>query len=207
MVREKQLTAKQREVLDYLVSSRREGRAPTFREIAEEFGIDVKSAYQRVRKLEQSGLVSRPDKHSHRGLELSAKVSPTGDARSVPVLGRVAAGAPILAVENMDGYSTLPDMFGNPDGVFLLKVQGDSMIDDGIWDGDYVVVRSAPMVRSGEIAVVIIDEDATVKRVHFETGRLRLQPANEKYEPMYVERAREDVRVAGKVVGVMRTVR
>ncbi len=201
----KKPTAKQQEVLDFLLRSRRKGRAPTFREIGVAFGIDVKSAYQRVKRLEENGFVERLG--GHRGLAVCAGVEAEEDPQpgQVPILGRVAAGTPTLAVENIEGYSTLPDMFGPSEGLFLLRIQGDSMIDDGIWDGDYVVVRSMTTARAGDITVGIVEDEATVKRIYFEPGRIRLQPSNELYEPIYVERGSDDFRVAGKVIGVIRS--
>ena len=207
MASRRKLTAKQQEVLEFLIRSRRKGRAPTYREIGEAFDIDVKSAYQRVMKLEENGLVERLG--GHRGL--AVRVEPDSDVDAgprpgqVPILGRVAAGAPTLAVENIDGYTTLPDMFGETQGLFLLRVGGDSMIDDGIWDGDYVVVRSTPTVRGGEIAVGMLDDEATVKRIYFEKGRIRLQPSNELYSPIYIDRKSGDFRIAGRVIGVIRS--
>ena len=112
MPRARKLTRKQKEVLDFLVLCQAEGRAPTFREIGDEFGIDVKSAYQRVRKLEELGHVQRLG--GHRGLKLTAEPGPSAPAGQVPIVGRVAAGAPTLAVENIEGYVALPEFFGSP---------------------------------------------------------------------------------------------
>jgi len=118
----------------------------------------------------------------------------------VPVLGKVAAGQPLLAQEEIEGYFGVPgDMLGDGRG-FLLSVRGDSMIDAGINDGDYVVVREQPTADNGDIVVALLDGEGTVKRFYRENGRVRLQPANPRLDPIYTR----EVEVVGRVVGLFR---
>jgi repressor LexA len=119
----------------------------------------------------------------------------------------VAAGEPILAQENIEGYVNLKDLFGPAEGKFILKVIGDSMADEGIVDGDYVVVAPGEKVQSGQIGVVLLNDEATVKRVRIQRGRIALEPANKAagYKIRYVKKADENVRIIGKVTGCFRT--
>ncbi|HLB73140.1 MAG TPA: transcriptional repressor LexA, partial [Sedimentisphaerales bacterium] len=124
-----------------------------------------------------------------------------------PLVGRVAAGEPILAEENIEEYVSLPDMFGRTDGAFLLKVVGDSMVDEGIMDGDLVLVRPTSTIDNGQIGVVLLDDEATVKRIYIQSNRIALKPANRAagYETRYIKRSERDVRIIGKVIGCLRT--
>jgi repressor LexA len=118
----------------------------------------------------------------------------------LPLVGRVAAGTPLLAEQDIEGYFGVPSELV-PDGRgFLLSVRGDSMVEAGIHDGDYVVVREQPSADDGDIVVALVDGEGTVKRLHRENGRIRLQPANQKMQPIYAD----DVRIVGKVVGLFR---
>lgn len=123
----------------------------------------------------------------------------------IPILGRVAAGRPITAVENLDGYLELNALYGAEH--FALHVRGDSMIDAGIWDGDFVIVREQPRVNNGDIAVAVVEGEATVKRVRIAGSRAELIPANELYRPIIVDLTNTEFRIAGRVVGVHRVVR
>ena len=124
------------------------------------------------------------------------------------MVGRVAAGEPILAQENVEGYLDLKSVFSPTDGSFCLRVMGDSMVDEGIMDGDYVVVRRQAEVSHGELAVVLLDDEATVKRVLIQKDRLGLKPANRAggYCTKYVKRDDKAVRIVGKVVGCFRRI-
>jgi repressor LexA len=130
----------------------------------------------------------------------------TGRPNGIPLVGRVAAGEPILAEQNLEEYVHLESWFRTDDSSFALRVRGDSMIDAGIEDGDLVIVRSQPRVDNGQIGVALLDEEATVKRIYDEGDRWRLQPENPNLEPRFVPKADSNFRIAGKVVGVVRRV-
>jgi repressor LexA len=162
-----------------------------------------------VAALERKGVLER----SRGRIELLGEYRPE---RGIPILGRVAAGSPILAVENVEEHVDLAREFGcgagggagtgaGDDDLFLLRVRGDSMTGAGIHDGDLVLVRSQPAVEDGEIAAVVIGEEATVKRVRLGRGGLRLEPANPRYAPATVD-PEDEVRIAGKVLMAVRTV-
>ena len=123
------------------------------------------------------------------------------DAVYVPVVGRVTAGRPILATENIEYTFPVPSYFVNGSNAFMLKVEGDSMIDAGIHDRDYILVRHQPTAQNGDIVVALIDDEATVKRFFKERNRIRLQPENERYSPIY---ATNNCSIVGKVIGVFR---
>ncbi len=195
------LTARQEQTLRFIQRQfRRHGRSPSYREIAAHLGVDVKSANQHVQALERKGVLERTGGR----IELQGEFRPR---KGIPVLGRVAAGAPILAVENAEEYVDIErELWGDDtDDLFLLRVRGDSMTGAGIHDGDLVLVRSQPKVNDGEIAAVVIGEEATVKRVRFRRNRLRLEPANKRYKPITVG-PDDDVRIAGKVLMAIRRV-
>jgi repressor LexA len=202
----RRLTPRQQQALEFIESRLEENNPPSQREIARHFGLAQNAAYQLVRYLRQKGYLV--DVVGHRSLRLSpeylAKKKP---AQGVPILGRVAAGEPILAEQNIESYVELPGMFGRTQGLFLLKIAGDSMVDEGILDGDYVVVRQRAAIDNGQIGVVLLDEEATVKRVFMQKDRIALKPANRKagYKIRYIKQFDKDVRILGKVVGCIRT--
>ncbi|MBN1256457.1 MAG: transcriptional repressor LexA [Planctomycetes bacterium] len=202
----KQLTEKQQEILDFLIECIREERyTPTVREIAERFGIKSTNAVRdHLAALERKGCLTRRANTS-RGIELAEEYleKPEG----IPIVGRVAAGLPVTAVENLDGYLAFETLFGGNDKLYALRVEGDSMIDDGIWDGDYVIVHEQPSLDNGEIGVAIIDEEATVKRIHRRGKIIELIPANELYQPMEIDPEETPFRIGGKVIGVHRRLR
>jgi repressor LexA len=176
---------------------RRTGRPPTYREIAAELRVDVRSAYQHVDALSRKGVLER----AGRRIELAGRYRPE---RGIPVVGRIAAGTPILATENIEEHVDLSRRL-DEDGLFFLRVHGDSMTGAGINDGDLVLVRPQPRVDDGQIAAVVVGEEATVKRVFVKKGRVHLEPANPAYTTM-VYGPEDDVRIAGRVVMVMRNV-
>lgn len=198
----KRLTRKQKKVLDLLQAAyRREGRSPTYQEMAASLGVTVRAAFQRVQALERKGLLRRDRRH--RGITLAPEVCPEV---GLPVLGRVAAGRPILAMENID-ETIRPPGFRAEAGLFALHVQGDSMTGRGISDGDYAICRTAREIRSGEVGVFLIGEEATVKTARYLRGRkLELHPENPDYSPIRTWECDEEVRLAGKVVGVYRRI-
>lgn len=196
------LTEKQRQIFDFLCASlREEGSIPTVREIGRAFGMaSTNAVHAHLAALERKGYISRRP-GAARGIELAPDF--LAPQRGLPIVGRVAAGRPIEAVENLDGYLDL-DVLYDPADHYALRVSGDSMVDAGIWDGDFVVVRQQAHVESGAIGVAIIDEETTVKRFRWlDNGGLELIPANEKYHP-FVVNEHSDFRIGGKVVGMHR---
>jgi repressor LexA len=180
---------------------KKHGYPPSVREIGHAMGLKSSSTvHMHLKQLEAKGYVYRnPSKP--RAIEV--KVNQPADFEEVvqvPILGRVAAGVPLLAQENREGNFPLPTSLAGRGSTFLLRVRGDSMVEAGILDRDYVIVRQQPTVENGEIAVVLIDDEATVKRFYKESGRIRLQPDNALYQPIIVSSAQ----VVGKVIGVLR---
>lgn len=200
------LTDKQARVLAFIVGRLRKNQPPSQREIAGHFKLAQNAVYQLVRYLKKKGYLV--DSGGHRGLRLSGAYREALAAREgVPILGRVAAGEPILAEENIEGRMSVEKLLGRSEGTFALRVAGDSMIDEGIMDGDYVVVKSGPRIESGQMAVVLLDDEATVKRVFIQKHRIALKPANRKagYKTRYIKAFDKDVRILGKVIGCVRT--
>jgi repressor LexA len=201
---ERRLSHRQRQILDYIVQhTETHGYPPTVREIGEAVGLSSSSTvHAHLKALEQAGLITR-DAVLTRAIRVVS-----GDAEqhkpkrvvSLPVVGRVAAGKPLLAVEDIEDTFPVPrEMLSGEDG-FLLRVKGDSMIEDGILDGDYVVVRRQDTAENGETVVAMVGDEATVKRLYKDKGRIRLQPANSQMEPIFCD----SVEVVGKVVGLIR---
>lgn len=195
-----ELTAKQCKVLQaFRELERRQGRPPTVREIGRRLGMrSTRTVHDHLKALEEAGALVKS--RGARGLAL-----PEG-TRGIPLLGRVAAGAALLAEQNLDGRLDIGSFFGPAEGLFLLKVNGDSMVDAGILPGDFVVVRGGEAPSEGGTAVVLVDGEATVKHLVRRGHVLWLHPANEKYRPMAVDLRAHDARVLGRVVGVVRQV-
>jgi repressor LexA len=196
-----QFTAKQARVLAFIQAQlQRTGRAPSYQETAAHLGVTVRAAYQHVQALARKGVLSTSRRH--RGIRLSAEYMPPV---GIPILGRVAAGTPILAAENVEGYLAIDRLLGDQSQLFALRVKGDSMVDRQIYEGDYVIVRTQPWVEHGDIGVVVIDEEAPVKTIlHRRTG-LWLKPENQhKGYPLVRLKADQRVRIAGKVIAVFR---
>jgi repressor LexA len=211
------LTKRQREVLDFISGWIRErGYPPTLREIGNHFGIkstngvnDHLKALEKKGAIERAGLKSRAMRPvGHGGAVIPMRASPRlGDEMvEIPILGRVAAGQPILAVEDAEDTVKVDRFFVGPHReVFGLRIVGDSMIEDGIFDGDYVFVKKTPTAHSGEIVVAMIGDEATVKRYYPEGDTIRFQPANSRLQPILVRRADfRSVDILGIVVGVYR---
>ncbi|MEM6928245.1 MAG: transcriptional repressor LexA [Myxococcota bacterium] len=207
------LSPRQREMLNFIVASvEQTGIVPTYREIGAGLGIGSTNAVSdHIKALVRKGYVERVGKpgrpRSLRLTEAATGFIEQDNIASVPILGRIAAGRPLLAEENYEGTVRVDRSMLPPGGkVFALMVTGDSMIDDGIFDGDTLFVRQKSEARDGEIAVVMVDGDATVKRLFREGDRLRLQPANSSMEPIYVDNTSGDVDVIGIAVGVFRRI-
>jgi repressor LexA len=209
-----ELTAKQREILEAVQAWIAEkGRPPTLREMAQRMGVSSTNAIRdHFRVLETKGYLKR-DARLSRGLEViqggradepRALPPARGDVVGIPLVGRVAAGMPILAEENVEDTLYLDKFFVREGDTFALQVRGNSMVNAGIFDGDYVFVRQQPDANRGEIVVALIGEEATVKTYYPENGQIRLQPENDHMDPIIVRRGDADVRIVGKVSAVLR---
>ena len=198
------LTKRQKEIFDFIRRyAQKYGYPPTVREIGKAVGLTSSSTvHAHLANLEKIGLLRR-DPTKPRAIELLVdKAKKAIRKPGLPLVGQVAAGSPILAEENIEEYVELPDAVGGHDGDYVLRVQGDSMRDAGILEGDYVVVQQAKDAIDGEIVVALLGDEATVKRFYKEKGKVRLQPANKAYKPIRTA----DVELLGKVVGVYRKV-
>jgi repressor LexA len=199
------LTKRQKEIFDFIRRyAERTGYPPTVREIGKAVGLHSSSTvHAHLANLEKIGLLRR-DPSKPRAIELlfdRAKKTIMPE-RGLPLVGHVAAGAPILAEENIEEYIEIPDVIGGEEGDYVLRVRGESMVDAGIFEGDYVIVRPSQTAQDGEIVVALIGDEATVKRYFREADHVRLQPENEAMEPIRSTEAT----VLGRVIGVVRKV-
>lgn len=201
------LTERQQQMLDFIehvVTTT--GFPPSIRQIGEALNISSTNGVRaHLKALEKKGYIHRSLRTS-RGIAMLDRVKNTvaeaTETVAVPILGRVTAGTPILAVENHDGHLVLDPSLVNGDDVFALRVEGDSMIEAGILDGDYVLVRRQESARNGDIVVALLEDDeVTVKRFFREADGIRLQPENQRLEPIWVP----NVSICGKVTGLIRT--
>lgn len=225
------LTQRQREILEFISASIVErGFPPTLREIGEHFNIrSTNGVNDHLKALEKKGHLRREDLKSRamrpvlpdgsgevvplrgpfrapQGTGTMQVVSSDDDMAEIPILGKVAAGQPILAVEQAQDTVRIDRvLLGGHREVFGLRIVGESMIEDGIFDGDYVFVKKTPAAKTGEIVVAMIEGEATVKRYYPEGDRIRFQPANQNMEPIYVQRSEmRSVDIIGIVVGIYR---
>ena len=194
-------TERQRQVFEFIRETVREGnRPPTVREIADHFGFrSPKAVTDHLNALERKGYIFRRNRKS-RNIEIPEELSPRG----IPLVGRIAAGSPILAVENLEEPLSLTGLFAVTRSTFALKVHGESMRDAGILEGDYVIVESAAPVKNGTIAAVLLGDEATVKRVFFEGGTIRLKAENPDFEDIVVRKDSPGLEICGPVRGVVR---
>lgn len=199
------ISQRQRSILEFIrseVSNR--GYPPSVREIGDAVGLRSSSTvHGHLTRLEELGYIRR-DATKPRAIEILDDLNtPRIRSIDVPVLGRVTAGSPILAVENIEEYYPIPKDFVDHEDVFILRIKGDSMIEAGILDGDYVLVAKQETASNGEIVVALVDEEeATVKRFFHEGTHIRLQPENSSLDPIIVA----DAKILGKVIGVFRRV-
>jgi len=200
---ELKLTKRQQEIFDFIKRySSQHGYPPTVRDIGKAIGLTSSSTvHAHLANLEKVGVLRR-DPTKPRAMEILDKAKKAVLPAGLPIVGRVAAGSPLLAEENIEDYVEVPRIAGGGDGEYVLKVQGDSMKDAGILEGDYVVVHSTETAQNGEIVVALLGEEATVKRFYKERDHVRLQPENDALEPILTR----DVQVLGRVVGVFRRV-
>ena len=206
-----ELTARQREIWTFVLDySDRHGYPPTVREIGEAVGLASPSTvHAHLANLERAGLLRR-DPTKPRALELigrerSGASRPTPETHVLPLVGQIAAGGPMLAEESIEGYLGVPEPLARGGDEFILRVKGDSMVNAGILDGDYVVVRKQQDAQNGDVVVALAGTDeaadeATVKRFFREANGVRLQPENDSLDPIYAPH----VQVLGKVIGVFR---
>lgn len=195
----KGLTTKQQRVLEVIRGAMRSsGQPPTVREIGKEIGVQSSCTVQRhLDALERKGFIKR-DRYKYRSIELTdSPVPPFVRAVNVPILGQIAAGAPILAEAHIEDTFPLPmDLVNDSDEVFMLRVRGDSMINAGIFDGDLVAIRQQQVAHNGEIVAAMIEEEATVKRFYKEGRQVKLVAENPAYDPIVAE----NVQILGKVI-------
>lgn len=199
------LTERQKQILDFIRGYQRDhGIAPTHREVCDRFGFSsYGTAYKHLKLLAEKGYLKR-DRHQRRGLELVAQEADLGRRDlDLPFFGRIAAGRPIEAVAGDETVPVPPLLVQDrPADHYVLQVVGESMIEEGILDGDWVVVEKRERARTGEMVVALVADEVTLKRVFPEGERVRLQPANAAMAPIWVEA--RDLRVQGIVVGLMR---
>ena len=197
------ITAKQKEILEYIKEEiLKRGYPPAVREICEAVNLkSTSSVHSHLETLEKNGYIRR-DPTKPRAIEIcddSFQMVRT-EMVSLPVVGQVAAGQPILAQQNIDNYFPVPAEFVPKGESFILKVKGDSMMNVGIYNGDQIFVQCCNTARNGDIVVALVDDSATVKTFYKENGYIRLQPENDSMEPIIVD----EVRILGKVVGLFR---
>jgi repressor LexA len=202
----KYLTERQRDILEFIREFQRQrGVAPTHREICDHFGFSsYGTVYKHLSLLEKKGLIRR-DWNQKRGVELvdreETQPTPSTPVRELPLFGYIAAGRP-LEVETSDEMIAVPEHLTSRGDNYVLKVRGDSMIDDGILDGDLVIIARRERADNGQMVVANVNGEVTLKRIYSEGERVRLQPANSMMNPIYA--AARDVAVQGVVVGLMR---
>ena len=192
----KPLTKSQQKIYDFLKDRSQYGIPPSVREICAATGLkSTSTVHDHLKALENLGYISRDA-----GLNRAIHIEGCEQTAQVPLLGKVTAGLPILAVEEIQGYLPITASQQRGRELFALTVQGESMKNAGILDGDYVVVERTPTARDGDIVVALIEDEATVKRLYRETDCVRLQPENDAFEPIYAK----EVIILGKVVSVVR---
>jgi repressor LexA len=198
----KDLTERQRMVLDFVKSyAQQHGYPPTFREIGEHFGFGWAASRTHLKAIERKGYL-RVIPSKSRGIEVTGPG--TSQGRMIPVAGKIRAGAAILAYEDVDSHIFIDSTLFPAEDAFSLMVIGDSMIEAGIYNGDYVVVRPQQTLGNGEIGIVLIGDEATVKRVFRNQGEITLKPENSAMEPVTYKA--DEVAVIGKVLGVIRKI-
>lgn len=197
------ITKKQTEILEYIKSQiLNKGYPPSVRDICTAVNLkSTSSVHAHLETLEKNGYIRR-DPTKPRAIEIiDDNFNLTRrEVVNVPLIGQVAAGQPLLAVENITGYFPIPAEFIPKEEVFMLNVKGESMVNAGIYDGDQIIVKQQSTASNGEIVVVLVDDSATVKRFYKENGHIRLQPENDFMEPIIVD----SCEIIGKVIGLIR---
>ena len=193
----------QTRILEYIKKATQEkGYPPSVREICDATGLkSTSTVHGHLLRLQKKGLLNR-DSMKPRAITLphGSKSDDRSDSISIPIVGAVTAGMPILATENIEEYIPLPQAMLGEGEHYVLKIRGESMINAGIFDGDYVVIKKQPTAHNGDIVVAMLDDEATVKRYYRENGMFRLQPENDEMEPIFAM----EVTILGKVVASYR---
>ena len=190
------LSNKAQMIFEYLQNRSTDAVPPTVREICRDLGIkSTSTAHKYIGELVKNGLIQKAD-----GQNRTIRLTDAGGLR-VPVLGTIAAGKPITAIEQIENYILFSGYRGSASDLFALHVRGESMIEAGILDGDLIIVRKTPVAENGEIVVALIDDEATVKRFYKENGCFRLQPENSRMDPIIVDQ----VVILGRVIAVVRS--
>ena len=218
--KKKELTSTQEKLLNFLRNFLlKKGFPPTLREIASHFGLQgPKGPQKTLHILERKGYIRKtpggsraieilkPKIGSHSGLPYGIKYvrSASVPTVSLPIVGRVTAGDPILAIENIEGYANFDRNLVSSEDVFLLRVKGDSMIDAHIQDGDFALVKPQKDAENGEIIVALIDDEATIKRIFKKRDLVHLEPANPTMEPIVIKKGEKKITIVGKVIGIFR---
>lgn len=206
------LTERQGEILKFIILNKEKfGYPPSIPEIQRKFFFKSPNAVQdHLKALERKGYISR-HAHKARGIEIlvhtASNENNRNNALQIPIVGEISAGRPILAQENIEGTIVIDkSIIKNSNGNFALRVKGDSMINAGILEGDYVIVSQQPDAEQGDIVVALIEDEATVKRFYKEGNRIRLQPENDTMEPIIIKPNENQVRIIGKIKGVIRKI-
>lgn len=184
------------QIYEYVAQRIQDNYSPTVREIGMALGIkSTSTVHKYLNMLIEEGLLEKEE-----GLNRALRLTNSDHFTRVPVIGKVAAGQPITAIENIEGYVSFAGGTADAKDVFALRVRGDSMIDAGIFDGDYIVARRTPYAENGQIVIALIEDSATVKTFYKEDGHFRLQPENDRLDPIIVD----EVSILGKVIGLIR---
>ena len=206
------LTKRQGEILKFIILNKEKfGYPPSIPEIQEEFSFKSPNAVQdHLEALERKGYISRRA-HKSRSIEIlvhnESKKDNRNNALEIPIVGEISAGRPILAQENIEGNIVIDrSIVKNSDGIFALRVKGDSMINAGILNGDYVITSQQQDAEQGDIVVALIEDEATVKRFYREGNRIRLQPENDTMGPIIIKSDEGQIRIIGKIKGVIRKI-
>ena len=197
------ITAKQKEILEYIKSEiLKRGFPPAVREICEAVHLkSTSSVHSHLESLERKGYIRRDPTKPRAILDDSFQLL-RKEMVNVPIVGKIAAGSPLLAVENIESYFPIPSEYLPNAQTFLLEVKGESMINAGVLSGDHILVKQQDTAENGEMVAALIDDSATVKTFYHENGHIRLQPENDTMDPIVVEE--KDVHILGKVIGVFR---
>jgi len=206
------LTERQGEILKFIILNKEKfGYPPSIPEIQENFSFKSPNAVKdHLGALERKGYISRRA-HKARGIEVlgyaTSKENNKDKAIEIPIVGEISAGRPILAQENIEGTIVIDkSIVKNSNGIFALRVKGDSMINAGILNGDYVIASQQEDAEQGDIVVALIEDEATVKRFYKEKDRIRLQPENDTMEPIIIKPSENQIRIIGKIKGVVRKI-
>lgn len=197
----KDLTEKQQHILNFIKESiNNSGFPPTVREIGDKFGITVKGAYDHMKAIEKKGFIKTEHNKSRAIVIINDELEIKSSGISIPLLGRIAAGSPILAVENVEEYLSFPEEMFTRGEYFALTVRGDSMIEGGIFDGDIAVIKKQETAENGEIVAALIDDEATLKVLQKTLDSIKLIPKNAAYKPIECT----DVTIMGKLAAIFR---